>query len=243
MSELIKELQKDNPSEYIQLFTLDASTIGGGIFRWANCVNADGSNIKYNNIEYPPLNFVCEGFAWDSDTPPRPKITASIASDSNLPENLISLAIGYKGGQGAFLYRTITFSRFLDGESDGGQSIAFPTDTYIIDRITNLNQSMIQWELITPFELPHCELPARQALRDYCPWIYRSYNTDSNSFDYSTASTACPYTGSSCYTKLGVSTTADKDVCGHKLSDCILRYGYNPLPFGGFAGLNRGDVS
>lgn len=243
MTALIQEAQSSSPSPFISLFILDASAIGGGILRWASSAEEDGSNIKYNGTEYPPLNFAVEGFAWDGDTPPRPKITASIAGDSNLSSRFLDMAVGYKGGQGAILYRIRTLARFLDGHEDAGAGIEFPRDMYIVDRIIALTKSSIQWELLSPLDLPNCKLPSRQALRDSCPWIYRHWNSDSNQFEYvSTGTQGCPYTGNSYFTKAGSATTADKDECGRHLSDCVLRFGSQPLPYGGFPGLKRGNI-
>lgn len=238
------QAQSSSPDALVSLYVLDASAIGGGILRWASCKDDGGGDISYNGSTYPALNFACEGFAWDGDTPPRPKITASIASDSDLSDRFLALAIGYKGGQGALLYRIRTLSRYLDGHVDAGNSIEFPRDMYIIDRITALTKSSIQWELLTPMDLPNCKLPSRQALRDCCTWIYRHWDADAQAFVYvSTGSQGCPYTGSACYTKAGVATNNAGDECGRRFSDCVLRYGNQPLPYGGFPGLTRGNVS
>ena len=235
--------QQADPDALVSLYILDASANNGAILRWASSAETDGSSIIYNGSTYPPLNFACEGFAWDGDTAPRPKITASIASDSDLTDRFLALAIGYKGGQGALLYRIRTLARYLDGHEDAGQGIEFPRDMYIVDRITALTKSSSQWELNSPLDLPNCKLPSRQALRDYCPWIYRHWDTDTSAFKYVTSGTqGCPYTGASCYTKAGVSTTSANDECGHRLSDCVLRYGHSALPYGGFPGLTRGDI-
>ena len=51
---------------------------------------------------------------------------------------------------------------------------------------------------------------------------------------------ACPYTGEACYDKNGETTDESGDVCGHRLSDCVLRFGEgNPLYYGGFPGVAR----
>lgn len=238
-----KEAQSFSPDGLVSLFVLDASAIGGGIFRWASCAESDGSSIMYNGSAYPPLNFKCEGFAWDGDTPPRPKITASIGADSDLSDRFLALSIGYKGGQGAMLYRIRTLVRYLDGHTDAGQSIEFPRDMYVVDRILSLTKTSIQWELIAPMDLPNCKLPARQALRDCCQWIYRHWDADSNQFIYvANSSQVCPYAGTGYFTKAGVACSAADDECGRRFSDCVLRYGNQPLPYGGFPGLTRGNL-
>ena len=174
---------------------------------------------------------------------PRPTITASVADKEagSLSQSAIDLIVGYKGGQGATVYRYRTLARYLDGHEDGGQQICYPPDIYLIDRLVALDKSSAQWELIAPMDLPNCKLPSRQALRDACPWVYRRYNNISEAFDYDATDMACPYTGNRYFTKTG-EVTADmtKDVCGRRLSDCVLRFGQeNPIYYGGFPGLAR----
>lgn len=234
--------QSLSPDAFVSLFVLDASAINGGILRWCSTVEADGSPVKWNNDEYPPLNFTTEGFTWDGETMPRPTITASVADKTggSLSQSALDIIVGYKGGQGATVYRTRTLVRYLDGHEDGGHGIAYPSDVYLIDRLVELTKSYVKWELIAPMDLPNCKLPSRQALRDACPWVYRRYNAESGAFDYDNTDMACPYTGSGCYTKNGETTTAANDECGRRLSDCVLRFGQeNPLPYGGFPGLAR----
>ena len=234
--------QSLSPDAFVSLFILDASAIGGGVLRWCSTAEADGSAVKWNGDEYPPANFTMEGFAWDGDTVPRPKVTASVADQSggSLSQSALDLIVAHRGGQGATLYRTRTLARYLDEHEDGGHGICFPSDVYLIDRILELTKSSVQWELIAPMDLPNCKLPSRQALRDACPWVYRRWNAASEAFDYDNTDMACPYTGTGYFDKNGQSTTQDKDDCGRRLSDCVLRFRQqNPIPYGGFPGLAR----
>ena len=235
--------QRPNPDAFVSLYTLDASAIGGGIHRFCNSTDTDGGNISFGNVEYVPLNFKSEGFEWDGEAMPRPKITASIAGDTDLSAAFLDLVVGYKGAQGATLYRIRTLFRYLDGHEDADDTIQFPQDIYVVDRIISLTQTAVQWELIAATDLPNMKLPNRVALRDACQWIYRKWDASANHFVYDGTSMACPYTGAACYTKAGVSTTSANDECGHRFSDCALRYSNGAaLPFGGFPGLERGNV-
>lgn len=238
---LKQQQQSLEPDPYVNLFVLDASVLGGGIFRFSNSLEDNGANIKFNGNEYPGMNFSTEGFAWDGETMPRPKITASIAGKNDLSNAFLDLVIGYNGAQGATLYRIRTFERYLDGHEDAGCDVKLPIDVYLVDRIMSMDKSAIQWELIAPTDLPGIKLPNRVMCRDCCTWVYRSYDSTTSQWTYNTTTMACPYTGTACYTKAGVATS-DKslDVCGHKMSDCVLRYGAGKaLPYGGFPGLAR----
>lgn len=232
--------QSLNPGAFIFLYTLDCSSLGGPILRWANCCEEDGSPVQFGGIEYPPMNFAAEGFTWEGDTLPRPKITTSVADDAGeIPQRMLDLIFGYKGGQGATLYRIRTLDRYLDGHEDGGESIAYPSDVFLVDRVS-VNKMNAVWELLAPLDLPNLKLPSRQILRDACPWIYRHWDSGAGRFVYDTSDMACPYAGERCYTKTGAVADESGDVCGHRLSDCVLRFGEgNPLYYGGFPGVAR----
>lgn len=215
--------------------------MNGPILRFTNTKEADGSNIRFNGVEYTAINFKAEGFSWDSSSMPRPKITISIADDEgSLPNTFLNIAVAYKGGQGATLYRMETLSRYLDNHEDGGMNAYLLNDRYIVDRVLSIDKQSISWELITPLDLGNLKIPSRQALVDVCSWVYRSYNSDTDDFEYYNTSIQCPYTGTNCYDKYGNSCEKNKDECGHRLKDCVLRFGEGAnLPYGGFPGLAR----
>ena len=86
---LLSETSKSlNPGAFIFLYTLDCSSLGGPILRWANCCEEDGSPVQFGGIEYPPMNFAAEGFTWEGDTLPRPKITTSVPWEIKVAEGM-----------------------------------------------------------------------------------------------------------------------------------------------------------
>lgn len=237
MSLLQQEAQSLNPAAVITLFTMDARNVGGAVYRFCGETEPDGSAIMFGGNTYPQLSLKYEGFEWNSDgSLPRPKISISA-----LNETFYNLVISTSGAQGSLIQRDRTLARFLDGHEDGGQNIKFPSDLYIVDRITTLTKKLIVLELLTPLDLPRCEVPARMALRDLCPWVYRRWDSSLGAWEYDQTGNACPYAGSNRYTKYGISTNNNsEDACGRKMSDCVLRYGTNKdLPYGGFPGLAR----
>lgn len=225
----------------VELYTLDCSVLNGPVLRFTNTKDTDGSNISFNGVEYTAIKFKAEGFSWDSSSMPRPKITVSIADDEgSLPSAFLNIVIAYNGGQGASLYRIETLDRYLDGHEDENMNAYLLQDRFIVDRVLNVDNQTISWELITPMDLANLKVPSRQALVDVCGWVYRRYNSDTGNFEYYNTSTACPYTGSNYFDKNGSSCTKAEDECGHRLNDCVLRYGEGAnLPYGGFPGLAR----
>lgn len=228
------ETQSLSPSAVIHLFTLDASNIGGTVYRFCTEREADGSSVMFGGFAYPQLSVKTEGFEWNSDgTMPRPKMSASVLNDT-----FFSLIVLTSGAQGALLLRERTLAKFLDGHEYGGRGIKFSSDLYIIDRVTTLTKNLVSLELITPLDLPRCELPSRVALRDMCPWVYR--HRDGNAWVYDQTGNACPYTGTAYFDKFGAKCDAANDSCGHTMTDCVKRFGTRKaLPYGGFPGLAR----
>ena len=229
-------MQELSPGGIVSLYTLDATNIGGSIYRFSDSSEVDGSSVAFGEIEYPYLAFASEGFAWSSDELPRPKLT--IAS---INTTLFSLAVSTRGIQGAVLYRTRTFDRFLDGHASANSNMYFPSDIFIVDRVLSMNKEQIALELVTPMDLTDCKLPSQVALRDVCFWVYRHYDSTLVCFVYDQTENACPYAGTAYFTSTGESKASPSlDCCGRRLSDCVLRYGAGQaLPYGGFPGLAR----
>lgn len=234
MSQLQIEAQSLNPSAIISLFELDCTRIGGSVYRFCAESNPDGTPVSFGGVFYQQIGIKQEGFEWNSDgTYPRPKLSVSTLNDT-----FYSIVVATNGGQGAILTRTRTLAKFLDGQEMGGQGIHFPVDIYIVDRVLSLSKSLVEFELIAPLDLPRCQVPSRTALRDLCPWVYRTYVN--GRFEYDQTSNACPYTGTKCFDKYGHECGVSEDSCGRRVSDCVKRFGgYKDLPFGGFPGLAR----
>lgn len=237
MSLLTAESQKLSPSSPIELFTLDASMIGGGVYLFCGEKEEDGSAVKFGGEEYPCLPLQTEGFAWSTDTAmPRPKLAISA-----LNQTFYSLVVSTRGLQGAYIRRDRTLVRFLDGHEDGGQGIKFPSDLYRVARILSMDKAAISFELCCMLDIPRCKLPARRALRNLCGWRYRRWDATRERWVYDGGTTLCPYAGTAMYTEKGIAANNEaEDKCGRKLSDCVLRFGTKKnLPFGAFPGLAR----
>ena len=238
MTHLQEEAQSLNPSAVLSLFTLDASNIGGSVYRFCSEAEPDGTPVSFDGNSFSQISLKTEGFEWNSNgTMPRPKMSVSALNDT-----FYSLVVSTQGAQGALIQRDRTLAKFLDGHEYGGQGIKFPSDLYIVDRVTQLTKSIVVLELLTPLDLPRCQVPSRMALRDLCPWVYRRWN--GSAWEYDQTGNACPYTGTACFTRYGESTSdKSEDSCGRKMSDCVARHGiFKNLPYGGFPGLARTRV-
>lgn len=128
--------------------------------------------------------------------------------------------------EGAYVKRRVTQKRFLDGESNAGDSIKeLPYQTYVIEQLQEETYQSVKFKLTTPFDVEGISLPSRIVSRN-CVWLYRGAE--------------CGYAGTAKYTINNEPTNdPNQDICAKTLKACELRFGSSSiLPFGGFPGLN-----
>ncbi len=101
----------------------------------------------------------------------------------------------------------------------------FPQEVYYIDRKTSENRSLVEFEMVSAFDLAGVRAPKRQCISNICQWVYRS--------------TECGYTGTNYFdADDNVVVSASQDVCSKRLGSCRLRFGTNAeLPYGSFPGI------
>jgi lambda family phage minor tail protein L len=103
------------------------------------------------------------------------------------------------------------------------------------------NKRIIEWQLSSAIDQQGVTLPGRQVLRDTCTHTYRSFNTVTQTFDYSNAT--CPYTGALSFGLDDAPSGASGDICSKQLSGCKKRFGNNGnLPTRAFPGVGRVQV-
>ena len=244
-ADIAEHVQGFSLGELIELFVLDATPIGGSIYRFTNSANASTA-IVFDGNTYTPLDFEADGFEWNGQgSLPTPKIRIA-----NTTLVLSSAVIEFQDLLGAKLIRIRTFSKFLDGEPDADPTAIFPLDIYTVERKTSHNKVFIEWELSAAMDQFGKKLPGRQILRDACTHRYRVYSLsgpidnpdltgEAGPFDYSKAT--CPYVGATYYDEAGrLVLNPASDKCGKRLTDCQLRFGENnPLPTRAFPGVGR----
>jgi lambda family phage minor tail protein L len=231
-SALSSEIQSLSPSAVIELFVLDASAIGGDVFRFHAGTNALRGKLIWQAKEYLPFPVQVSGFEFSGTGQlPRPKIVVA-----NLTGVMTTLLLELDDLLGAKFTRKRTLAKFLDGANfpSGSNPTADPTaefadDIFFVDRKISENRDIVEFELASAFDLQGVKLPRRQIIQNICPWKYRGAE--------------CGYTGSSFFdaNDIPVGSIA-QDACGKRLSSCKARFGQNAeLPFGGFpaAGLIR----
>lgn len=194
------------------------------------------NSVSFGGNLYTPMPIQASGFAWSGQG----KLPRPVLRISNVGLFMGALAIGSGDLLGATVTRIRTFRQFLDdGETPDGTAF-FSPEIFTVDRKSGMNKTYVEFELAAALEQQGLRIPRRVMLRDACSFVYRQWATplgeSSPSFVYGT----CPYTGTAMFDVNGNPVSdPSKDVCGLRMSDCLLRFGVaQPLPFNAFPGLS-----
>ena len=215
----------------VTLYEVDATALGGAISRFHAGTNGLRTAVVWQGNTYNPFPIEVTGFEISGKGQiPRPKVR--IANVNGLMGALVR---DYGDLIGAKFTRKRTMVKFLDGANFAGgvnptadPTAAFPDDVFFVDRKAGENKVAIDFELAASFDVAGVMLPRRHIVQNVCPWRYRGAD--------------CGYSASVYYDANDAPVgSAGLDVCGKRLSSCQVRFGDNPLPFGGFpaAGLVR----
>jgi len=222
---IASELQKLAPNAIIELFQLDATTFGGDIYYFHAGTNELTQAVTWQGQEYQPYPVQITGFEFNAGGQlPRPKLVVS-----NLSGIITALVLAYDDLLGAKIIRKRTMLKYLDAVNfdgsinpDADPTAEFPDDIYFIDRKSNENKLLVEFELAASFDVQGVKLPRRQIIQNICPWKYRGAE--------------CGYAGTNYFdTNDDPVATLGQDVCGKRISSCEARFGANSeIPFGGF---------
>jgi lambda family phage minor tail protein L len=241
-----EELEGFAVDDQVELFTVDATSIGGAIYQFTptSVVAANGTSQApvFGGNTYMVLPMDSEG--WDfaaGGTLPQPTVRFQIAREDNdtvsIASYLISLMSLLDDMVGATLFRLETLRKFLDDGSDPNPQAHMGIHVYTIVRKSNQTPDFVEFQLQSALDMEDVHLPGRQVL-NYCPWSYRR-PLASGGFDYTDV--ICPYTGNTYFDANGAPVAnAEDDRCGRRPSDCKARFGQHAkLPYGGFPGAGK----
>lgn len=230
ISSVYEELSALGPNAIIELFELqlDATLHGASTtYYWHNGVNANVTgNIIFDGNTYIRLPVEATGFDYTSSgSLPRPTLRISnLFSDMTTLLLLVNATTPGNDLGGATVRRIRTLKKFLDGETGADPNARFPTEIWYVDRKSNENRDLVEFELASKFDLAGVMLPQRQIIANVCQWKYRGAE--------------CGYTGSNYWDiNDNVVGTLAQDACGKRVESCKLRFGATAeLPFGSFPG-------
>jgi lambda family phage minor tail protein L len=216
--------------EIVELFTLDASDVGGEFYRFTPSTR-DGAVIAYQGHSYLPVPVEAKGFEWNG----RGGLPTPTLRVSNVGSLFTPLLVSIGDLAGATVTRLRTLGRFLDGQPEADPDAHWPLEVWRIERKAKHSRELIEWSLAASIDQQGQMLPGRQILRDVCTHSYRVW--DGTAFDYSRAT--CPYTGSACFGADNSAAPSAGDRCSKNLSACKARFGSAALPTRAFPGMMR----
>ena len=222
------DVQKLAPGAIVDLFELDATTLGGSVIRWHNGVNALGNDVVWQGNLYTRFPVEAGGFARSGQgAMPRPSM--KVANVNGLAG---ALARELRDFCGAKVTRRRTFVKYLDAVNfpsgvnpQADPNVGFPNEVWFVDRKAAENGIYVEFELSAAFDVQGVKLPRRQCIQNVCPSKYRGPE--------------CGYTGGPVADKNDNPTSNPAlDQCGKRLASCRLRFGqFEPLSFGGMPGV------
>ncbi len=218
---LNSELFSLNPSALITLFELSIEDIGfdngvvsdteikfgiNTIFRFHNSINLTTNSIFWQGKEYIATSIKADGFEMGvRGSLPSPKLSMAVSDEgiphlARLKDRIIQL-----GGDlvGAKVTRIRTLSKFIDAVNFLGgippqnffpdPNSELPRDIYYIDRKSNENKNLLEYELTPIFDLEGIKLPGRLVTANNCTACYRGngcyyeYNARRNNVSHENA--------------------------------------------------------
>ena len=215
------------PGRRVELF--DFTSTDRFTFHWI-AGNAETQPVRWRGADYAPLPIEASGFdVTGQGRFPRPKL--KISNILLVPGAIIN---EFGDPLGAQVTRWVTFAHYLDGAPGADPAQHFLPQVFRVERKVSHNRVFIEFELASLIDQEGAMLPGRQVLRDTCTHVYRVYDPDTDTFDYTQAT--CPYAGTVYFRRDGVRTSvASQDACDKTLrSGCKLRFGTDALPFRGY---------
>ena len=212
----------------VELFELDATSIGGSLIRFHGYTQS--STITWQGNVYTGWPIEATGFARSgTGNLPTPKLAVG-----NVDSSISTLCLNFADLVGAKLTRHTTVGKYLDavnftnGNPTADPTQEFPLDIWYIEQKTSETNEIVEFQLSSALDCMGAMLPRRQIVANVCYWLscggYRGPN--------------CGYTGSAMFDNKGNPVTSSaQDRCGGHLSDCKLRFGTTAvLPYGAMPG-------
>jgi lambda family phage minor tail protein L len=223
------EIQSLSPSALLDFFILDTTNLpGGSVMRFHAGTNGLSQPVVWQGQTYEPLPIEASGFdVTAKGALPRPKLKVANAG------GFLSASVKtFNDFVGCKITRKRTFAKYLDAINFPGGTNAtadpnqfIPDDLWYVERKVTENRYIIEFELSSAFDLMGQQLPSRQIIQNSCSWKYRSGE--------------CGWTGGN-FDKNNNPTNAVGDACAKTLAACKVRFGTQPIRFGGFPGAVRG---
>lgn len=234
------DFQKLSVAGIVTLYELDATKLGGGIYRWHGHIGyedwqiIDGStepqavyhrDIIWQGKVYSPIAIKSDGLEMRGDGKASMPSLAIANTINDINGAMSALCLQLSDFAGAKLTVITTLAKYLDAANfASGNPQArneYKKQVWFVEQKTAENASQVTFELSNPVDFEGVKIPCRE-ITNYCHWAvtgrYRGIE--------------CKYAGG--YVDSNGNPTDDPslDYCGGTLSDCRARN--NEANFGGF---------
>lgn len=220
------DIQKLEPGNQIRLFEVDATRLGGNLWRFHG--HAQEGDIIWQGHLYEPIQLEAKGFDIRGDGRPSSP-TLQLANELGGVRGAISaLCLHLRDLAGAKVKVSETFRHFLDAANfpDGNPAAANQAriNLWYIEQKTDEDREQVTFQLSSPLDLEGQMLPTQQITK-LCRWACRGQYRQE----------ACGYTGTAKFTKKDEPTDNPAlDRCGGRWKSCKARG--NTRRFGGSMG-------
>jgi len=187
---ILPDLSELYPTSIIDLFELQLNTALHGSndlyrFHAGLTLKTPNTGVTWNGNQYTRYPIEVEGFEYRGDGQlPRPKIRVSNLF-SLLSLVMIEINASNPGNDlcGAKLTRIRTLARYLDAVNFPGDTNPYgtpdptaeaPREIYYVDRKVTENRDLVEFELVSAFDLAGVRAPKRQCIANVCQWVYKS---------------------------------------------------------------------
>lgn len=226
------------PGEIITLVEVDGTRFGAQIYRFhtenisyspEELMQAQASgkpllpkNIMFNGNEYGPRPFGIQGISFSGDGKPgKPQLSVS-----NIDAQVGAMVRAYNGMCQAKVTIWILVADLLkeDGTVDPGD---YRKLVYFIERPNYADSMLVTFDLTSPYDMDGLMIPARMT-QSVCYWAQRGWYKSGK---------GCTYNGQNGYFDKDGNRVDDpsRDFCSGVVSACKIRFGQEPMDFGGCA--------
>ena len=162
---IAQDLKASALPNYIELFVLNMTAIGGTTLYFTPSTVAGSASIVFGGTTYVPLPISGSGWETSIDgAAPQPTLKVS-----NVTKYIQSYLTTYDDLVGARLTRYQTFDKYLDNGSSPDSSQVFNTCVYSIEQLVSQNKYEIEFKIASIIDTPQLKLPRKQVLRAEFP--------------------------------------------------------------------------
>lgn len=227
------DIQGLRPGDYVQLFELDYSMLGGEVMLFHGYESA--GPIVWKGQEYSPWAIEAKGFGKvGNGQQPTPTLSVgNIRMDdqgNSVAGVITALCLLFGDLRGAKLTRVTTLAQYLDavnfpeGNPSASPDEEFPREIWTVEAKVHEEASYVEFELKSALDFNEVMLPNRRIIT-ICSWLEKG----------GYRGPYCNYTGPGMFDMAGNPVTdPTKDKCSGLVKHCKLRFGeFEELNHGG----------